>query len=168
MPTPSSRPPLKPPDDDPEPELQESDPEALLREPQQGQETERVDVTYEIVHSPTYRVPVLYITLPLRHPFPSADELYALLVPELYRPSLQNERIGVLGALSATTHPETGRSCFWVHPCLTQEGMEGLGLKGENGVKYLMGWIGIVGGGVGLDVPVEVAREVVDGTVSPQ
>lgn len=38
--------------------------------------------------------------------------------------------------------------------------MEGLGLKGEDGMDYLMGWFGIVGGGVGLGVPVEVARRV--------
>lgn len=39
--------------------------------------------------------------------------------------------------------------------------MLGLGLKGkEGGVEYLMRWLGLVGGGVGLEVPVEVARQV--------
>lgn len=38
--------------------------------------------------------------------------------------------------------------------------MEGLGLKGKDGVRYLMGWMGLLGGGVGLEMPLEVGRRI--------
>lgn len=42
--------------------------------------------------------------------------------------------------------------------------MNGLDLKGaEDGIGYLMRWMGMVGGSVGLEVPFDVARKVMDG-----
>lgn len=118
----------------------------------------KTSVTHSILHSPTYLVPTLYITPSSTSPPITLTALTSLLVSSLHAPSLQNPSIGPLGALSPTTHPETGRSCLWIHPCLTQEGMKGLGLEGSDGVRYLLGWMGIVGAGVGFEVPVEVAR----------
>ena len=64
----------------------------------------------------------------------------------------------MLGALSMTDHPITGLPAYFVHPCRTAEAMRGM-LDGE--VKpeaYLLMWFGLIGGGVGLEVPVELAR----------
>lgn len=137
-------------------EIAEDDPEALSLP--LSQHSNPTKVIYTIIHSPIYLVPILYITPSI--PIFSANDVYTLLVPPLYAPSLSDKSIGVMGGLSATTHPETGNTCFWLHPCLTQEAMMGIGMKGEDEVRYLMGWMGIVGGGVGLNVPLEIGRRV--------
>jgi ubiquitin-like-conjugating enzyme ATG10 len=51
-------------------------------------------------------------------------------------------------------HPITGLPAFFVHPCLVGEGMAGFQCTREN---YLVIWMGLVGGCVGLWVPKEMA-----------
>ena len=111
-------------------------------------------VIYDIVHSPTYQVPVLHIAANCNS---SAEELYNLIVSPAYRLSLQS--VGTLGALTMVDHPVTGLPVWFVHPCRTAEAI-GV-LEGGNGavkeIDYILRFIGLVGGGVGLAVPVEVA-----------
>lgn len=58
-------------------------------------------------------------------------------------------------------HPVTGTPAYFVHPCRTQEAM--LALVTERTVKpqdYLLLWLGVIGGGVGLNMPIELAQMV--------
>lgn len=137
--------------------LHEDDEEALDRS---NSEIEPFLVNYDIVLSPTYQVPVLYVTfedtrLGLRH-LPSPVEVYDLLVPESYRPQIDG--IGVMGALSLTDHPVLGCPAYFMHPCRTAEAMKqvsgGLNLEPED---YLLRWFGLIGQGVGLEIPIELA-----------
>lgn len=93
--------------------------------------------------------------------------LYAHLMPSHYR--AQMEGVGVLGGVTVGEHPVTGSPGFFVHPCRTagvmgevvekadeekdeekEEEKEERGLSGE---EYLVLWMGVVGGCVGLYVP---------------
>ena len=121
-------------------------------------------VIYDIAHSPSYQVPVLYITFkPYRSndtalsTRPDLEEVYELLSP----PPLQAQMraVGVMGALSMTDHPVSGAAAYFVHPCRTAEGMEAvIGHGPVSTARYLLLWMGLVGQGVGLDVPAELAE----------
>ncbi|KAI6838136.1 hypothetical protein KC332_g8303 [Hortaea werneckii] len=116
------------------------------------------EIHYDIVYSPTYQVPVLYVAFPSsdRSPLPSPDEVYDLLVPEPYRAQLQ--AVGPMSALSMTgEHPVTGGPAYFVHPCLTQDSMRAV-MAGRrvSGAEYLAIWFGIVGSTVGLSLPGEL------------
>ncbi|GAB1731854.1 hypothetical protein NU195Hw_g5171t1 [Hortaea werneckii] len=148
--------------EEPLPQLEEEDPESLTKSvpSRTGVETER-EVHYDIVYSPTYQVPVLYLTFPStdRSPLPSPDEVYNLLVPFTYRAQLQ--AVGPMSALSMTgEHPVTGGPAYFVHPCLTQDSMRAV-LAGRqvSAAEYLAMWIGVIGATVGLSLPVSLARK---------
>ena len=120
-------------------------------------------VVYDIVHSPSYQVPVLYVTfrdLPssLRG-LPSPDQVYEMLVPSLYRQ--QTNAVGPMGALSMTDHPITSTPAYFIHPCRTAEAMEAVteGFKTTPEI-YLLRWIGMIGQSIGLNVPSELAQAV--------
>jgi ubiquitin-like-conjugating enzyme ATG10 len=142
-------------------EIIEVDDEVLNHFPDGVQE---LLVIYDIAHSPSYQVPVLYITFkPYRSndtalsTLPNLDEVYELLSP----PSLQAQmrEVGVMGALSMIDHPVSGALAYFVHPCRTAEGMEAvIGHGPVSPVRYLLLWIGLVGQGIGLDVPTELAE----------
>lgn len=120
-------------------------------------------IVYEILHSTSYQVPVLYISFKSL-PRPTPEEVYKLLVPEAYRDQVR--AVGVMGALSVTEHPITGLPVYFVHPCRTQEVMAGH--RGGEGrpEEYLMVWMGAIGASVGLSVPVELATEMMAGDES--
>jgi ubiquitin-like-conjugating enzyme ATG10 len=111
-------------------------------------------VTYEIHLHPTYQVPTLWFTL---HDLPNGespldvDSLYRYLVPEQHKSHLRAR--GVMGGISAAHHPVTDVPAFFIHPCQTKEAMEVLDCPIED---YLMAWIGLVGGCVGLWIPFEM------------
>ncbi|RKF57097.1 hypothetical protein GcM3_190012 [Golovinomyces cichoracearum] len=112
-------------------------------------------VAYEIHLHPTYRMPILWFNLrDLNHQEESAldiDTVYRLLVAPQYRSCIQST--GITGGISAAPHPVTDNPAFFIHPCQTKEAMEGFDCHLEN---YLMVWIGIVGGTVGLWLPAEM------------
>jgi len=117
-------------------------------------------VVYDIVHSPSYQVPVLYITLSglgvtSQH---SPEDMYKLLVPEAYKEQIR--AVGVMGALSMTEHPLTGLPAYFVHPCRTQDAMIAVGDDSNHcsAISYLTRWIGLVGSSVGLYVPIALAE----------
>lgn len=53
-------------------------------------------------------------------------------------------------------HPITGVPSFFVHPCLLGDAMSKFECCKDN---YLMVWLGLVGGCVGLWVPKEMAMD---------
>ncbi|KAK4951252.1 hypothetical protein LTR10_010225 [Elasticomyces elasticus] len=135
------------------------DDEALIR----SAPPKKTTVIHDIVYSPSYRVPVLYITLP--HPPPNSN-IHDLLVPASHRTQLQHAG-GSLGALSLTDHPITGLPAYFIHPCRTAESMAAIvsslhvvGSRAAEGgeIGYLMQWLGLVGPSVDLTVPMKLAE----------
>lgn len=119
-------------------------------------------VVYDIVHSTSYQVPVLYLTFKdvPKGVRPSLGEVYGLLIPDAQETQIRS--VGVMGALSMAEHPMTSVPAYFVHPCRTQEAMEPL-LNGQK-VKpehYLLLWLGLIAGSVGLNVPIELAQGMV-------
>lgn len=139
--------------------LEELDVEAVAKPAAAASTAQRPSVLYDVVHSPSYQVPVLYLTfLHISQPgLPSPDEVYSLLVPDTHKPQLQT--VGVMGALSMADHPTTGTPSYFVHPCQTQTAMAavtaGRTMKPE---EYLLVWLGLVGQSVGLSVPIGLAQ----------
>ncbi|TKA51318.1 hypothetical protein B0A55_12189 [Friedmanniomyces simplex] len=130
---------------------EDDDEEALVGSPRKRKK--KPIVVYDIVYSPSYRVPVLYLTL--KHA-PGAN-IYELLVPVSHQPQMQNT--GLSGSLSLTDHPVTGLPVYFVHPCRTAEAMAAVrGVSSEGPIEYLMLWFGLVGSSVGLAVPVALAE----------
>ncbi|KAK5752999.1 hypothetical protein LTS12_016875 [Elasticomyces elasticus] len=149
---------------------EDNDEAALLRSPLHnfGKQT---TLLYDMVYSPSYRVPVLYISL-----LPgTGTDIHDLLIPTSHKAQLQHAG-GPLGALSLTDHPVTGLPAYFIHPCRTGEGMAAVTAAPSNDVErkaavegvdhvgrgrpvgYLMRWLGLVGPSVGLSVPVRVAE----------
>ncbi|KAG9236327.1 hypothetical protein BJ875DRAFT_234692 [Amylocarpus encephaloides] len=113
-------------------------------------------VTYEIHLHPTYRLPTLWFTLndlPMGDPAFDLDSVYRYLVLDEYKSQLRS--IGVTGGISAAPHPLNDLPAFFIHPCQTKEAMEDLDCTLD---EYLMVWLGLVGGCVGLWVPPEMAK----------
>ncbi|KAK4499836.1 hypothetical protein PRZ48_008022 [Zasmidium cellare] len=137
-----------------EDEIEEDDDEALRR----TKPAERPLAIYDIVHSPSYQVPVLYVSFKNRasgRP-PSIEELYQMLVPSTQRTSMQT--VGQLGAITLTEHPITGIPAYFVHPCRTREALEPA-LEGRTvkPAEYVALWLGTIGASVGLNVPLPLA-----------
>lgn len=118
-------------------------------------------IHYDILLSPTYRVPALYfyISDPLHRYPPTMSTLYTHIIsPEYIH---QTKDVGVLGGITITDHPVGNRPVFFVHPCRTAEVMEAIaGQTQILPVEYLLMWIGAMGKCVGLNVPLEVGVEV--------
>ncbi|KAK1051010.1 hypothetical protein LTR33_014610 [Friedmanniomyces endolithicus] len=130
---------------------EDDDEEALERSPS-GVRSGLV-VLYDIVYSPSYRVPVLYLTCR----GDSSADIHEILTPALHKPQLRST--GPLGALSLTDHPVTGILAYFVHPCRTAEAMAAVGGTTTRApVEYLSLWLGLVGPGVGLAIPVAHAE----------
>ena len=151
-----------------EDEVEDEDPEALVvpTAAAKRQDLDRV-ARYDVVYSPTYQAPVLYLnffeastskTIPL----PSADDVYDMLVPQGFKTPMRD--VGVMGALSMAEHPITGMPAYFVHPCRTQKALAPLlgdtnhKAGCEPAVQYLLLWFGVIGASVGLSVPVNLAR----------
>lgn len=114
-------------------------------------------IHYDILHSPTYRTPLLYLT-----PSPpiTLPTLFRTVIPRTHAPQIR--AFGPLGAVTLTDHPAWGGVAYLVHPCRTGEAMSGTDESGESrGLDYLMRWIGIVGVGLGLSVPLGMAEALV-------
>jgi ubiquitin-like-conjugating enzyme ATG10 len=153
---------------DDEVEIEDEDPEALVvpAVATKRQDLDRV-VRYDVVFSPSYQVPVLYLTFAEATtsksiPLPSAAEIYEILVPPGFKAPMRD--VGVMGALSMAEHPITGTPAYFVHPCRTQEALAPLlgetsdNIGFEPAVEYLLLWFGVIGASVGLSVPVKTAR----------
>ncbi|KUI66944.1 hypothetical protein VM1G_01452 [Cytospora mali] len=114
-------------------------------------------VTYEIHLHPTYQAPCLWFSLhglPVDEPAFNIDTVFRRLVPDQYKDGLR--KVGGIGGISADHHPVTGVPSFFVHPCLLGDAISNFDCTKED---YLMVWLGLVGGCVGLWVPKEMAVE---------
>ncbi|KAJ4998686.1 Ubiquitin-like-conjugating enzyme ATG10 [Colletotrichum sp. SAR 10_66] len=114
-------------------------------------------VVYEVHLHPTYRMPCLWFTLhglPADEPAFNLDTVFRRLVPNEYKDALR--KTGGIGGISADHHPLTGLPSFFIHPCLLGDAMSGIGCSKE---QYMMLWLGLVGGCVGLWVPKEMAMD---------
>lgn len=123
------------------------------------------NVTYDVLLSTSYCVPVLYISANL-----TISKIYDAIVPEAAGSALRTN--GILGALTMTVcsercircatwwlivlqdHPITGLPVYFVHPCRTAEALRASSMTDQISPKnYLLLWIGIVGSSVGLSIP---------------
>ncbi|KAG6000319.1 hypothetical protein E4U43_001628 [Claviceps pusilla] len=132
-------------------DAEEADKAAIVTHPARDTEF----VAYEIHLHPTYRVPCLWFSihgLPPHEPAFNIDTVFRLLVPDEYKESLRG--MGGVGGISADHHPLTGLPSFFVHPCLLGDAMSNFSCDSKN---YLIVWLGLVGGCVGLWVPKEMA-----------
>ncbi|CAK7209643.1 hypothetical protein SBRCBS47491_000512 [Sporothrix bragantina] len=112
-------------------------------------------VTYEVHLHPTYRAPCLWFSLhglPNGEPGFDIDAVFRHVVPAQFQDRLR--AMGSIGGISADYHPITGVPSFFVHPCLLGEAMSGFDCTKKS---YMMVWLGLVGGCVGLWVPKEMA-----------
>ena len=153
-------------EDEVEAEIEDEDPEALIVPAARTPEIDRV-VRYDVVYSPSYQVPVLYLTFATAStnksiPLPVANEIYEMLVPQGFKAPMRD--VGVMGALSMADHPITGMPAYFVHPCRTQEALAPLmeepshKVGSEPAVEYLLLWFGVIGASVGLSVPLNLAK----------
>ncbi|KAG9944000.1 hypothetical protein KCU85_g8309, partial [Aureobasidium melanogenum] len=106
-----------------------------------------VTVHYDILLSPSYRVPVVYMTA--SPPLPISN-FFDLVVPHHFRDAMRET--GVMGAISMTDHPLTGMPAYFVHPCRTADTMCATRSGDIHVQDYMLLWLGIVGASVGLNV----------------
>ncbi|KAF6836869.1 autophagy-like protein 3 [Colletotrichum plurivorum] len=112
-------------------------------------------VVYEVHLHPTYQMPCLWFTLyglPADEPAFNLDTVFRRLVPDEFKDALR--KTGGIGGISGDHHPITGLPSFFIHPCLLGDAMSGFNCTKE---QYMMLWLGLVGGCVGLWVPKEMA-----------
>ncbi|KAF2168828.1 hypothetical protein M409DRAFT_20844 [Zasmidium cellare ATCC 36951] len=136
-----------------EDEIKEDDEEALV-----DKTPRELLVVYDIVHSQSYQVPVLYFNFKNTSSGGkrSIEEIYQMLVPNAHGTSMQ--AVGQLGAITLTEHPITGIPSYFVHPCRTREALEpALQGKTVKPAEYVMLWLGTIGSSVGLDISLPLA-----------
>jgi len=141
--------------DDIEPDELEDDDEETLRV---NRETQAL-IVYDILLSPVYRVPVLYISIAdTQHRYPpTMATLYKHLIPSHYK--AQAESGGVIGGISIQDHPASNRPVFFIHPCQTAEVMQAsVGERIVSAEVYLVMWIGALGKCVGLNLPLALMQ----------
>ncbi|KAI5466326.1 hypothetical protein BGZ63DRAFT_420820 [Mariannaea sp. PMI_226] len=133
-------------------DAEDSDEAAIAKHPSQ---LDIGVVEYEIHLHPTYRVPCLWFNirgLPADEPAFNIDTVFRRVVPDQYKEGLRG--LGGIGGISADHHPITGVPSFFVHPCLLGDAISKFKCDRTN---YLIIWLGLVGGCVGLWVPREMA-----------
>lgn len=184
-----------------EEEEEEEDPECLPKFPSttthpSTDPTTTTTIIYDIIYSPTYRVPILYIHKPppppitLRDDDNNDDDDNDDNNPDPFLTHLQNSSSSAV-LLSLIDHPTIGKPVYFIHPCRTQEaiaeilssslssatrrlGKNGSGGGeeeeerggGEGGMQWFMAWWGCIGNSAGLSVPMELARMVMMPTLT--
>ncbi|TID27900.1 autophagy-related protein Atg10 [Venturia nashicola] len=137
--------------------IEETDEEALPRLDNRVSQQDEYKVQYDIFLSPSYSVPVLYLTVrdSSGRLLTDVETVYLLLVPEVYRRQMRH--VGVMGGLSMANHPVTDIPTFFIHPCQTADALREVarGRTVSSG-EYLLVWMGIIGGSVGLNAPVSL------------
>ncbi|KAI4233324.1 MAG: hypothetical protein LQ349_004478 [Xanthoria aureola] len=119
-------------------------------------------VQYDVVHSQSYQVPVLYFHYhDAAHAHKLLHRVYDALVPKNHAPGLR--AVGILGAISMGNHPMTGTPACFIHPCNTAEALRQI-IDGRlvSSLEYLQIWFGLVGPSVGLYLPTELVAKSMD------
>ncbi|KAF9958442.1 hypothetical protein BGZ72_000361 [Mortierella alpina] len=131
--------------------------------------TDILSVTYHIIFSPSYQVPVLYFNA-YRHDGAaiSLEEIYESLVPTEWRSSIRDA--GLNGGISQQDHPILNLPYFYMHPCETVPLMETIALSRADESNstsfledYIMTWLSFTGQAIGITVPTDVAVRVNEG-----
>ena len=144
-------------------EESDNDAEALLRTSVKAIPASKV--LYDIVHSRSYQVPVLYITFQHSRVV-SLNEVYDFLVPQSHQSQLKT--VGTMGGLSMAEHPMNGMPAYFVHPCQTAEAVQTVvGAQTLGPLEHILLWLGVIGGSVGLNMPVDMACQTFDSNHSP-
>ncbi|CAO3564700.1 unnamed protein product [Mortierella alpina] len=123
-------------------------------------------VSYHIIFSPSYQVPVLYFNAYRRDGTAiSLEEIYGSLVPEEWRSSIRDA--GLNGGISQQDHPILNVPYFYMHPCETVPLMETIALSQaeESNSRsfienYIMTWLSFTGQAIGISIPTDVAVRV--------
>ncbi|KAF9943293.1 hypothetical protein BGZ67_003056 [Mortierella alpina] len=152
--------------------------------------TDFLTVSFHIIFSPSYQVPVLYFNayrhgeddvVLLSHRFTekglnsgeygtaiALEEIYESLVPEAWRSSIRDA--GINGGISQQDHPILNVPYFYMHPCETVQLMETIALSQaeESNSRsfienYIMTWLSFTGQAIGISVPTVVATRVKEG-----
>ncbi|KAL1972414.1 hypothetical protein VTN31DRAFT_6828 [Thermomyces dupontii] len=161
--------------DDTQELLEDEDPEARSRSIQSGPSHHHHVVHYDIILSPTYQVPVMYMTIAgVAVVGPAGmDAIYRYLVPPQYGSSLRSSGVmggisfgvrehtltGTLSSFSVSEreeqyHPVSGIPAYFVHPCNTANAMRDIvGDRNVGPEEYLLIWLGLVGNCVNLSIP---------------
>ncbi|KAF9350928.1 E2-like conjugating enzyme atg10 [Mortierella sp. NVP85] len=121
-----------------------------------------LSVSYHIVFSPTYQVPVLYFNAykPDGQSI-SLEDIFESLVPEDWRSTIRNA--GLNGGISQHDHPILNVPYFYMHPCETVSLMETTFCKqaSENSMSFLEGyiasWLSLTGQAIGITLPATLA-----------
>ncbi|KAG9326143.1 hypothetical protein KVV02_005648 [Mortierella alpina] len=131
--------------------------------------TDFLTVSFHIIFSPSYQVPVLYFNA-YRHDGTAIalEEIYESLVPEAWRSSIRNA--GINGGISQQDHPILNVPYFYMHPCETVPLMETIVLSQAEASNsksfienYIMTWLSFTGQAIGISVPAIVATRVKEG-----
>ncbi|KIW03373.1 uncharacterized protein PV09_05581 [Verruconis gallopava] len=133
---------------------EDSDNEVAVVPRSQSKDGRSFIVTYDILLSTSYRVPVLHFTVRDMAGGPVTDlaSVYADMIPTSFKDQVSG--IGVIGAVSMTDHPLTGLPSFFVHPCNTADALRHVGGGRLVSVsEYLFLWMGIIAPAVGLSLP---------------
>ncbi|KAI3331864.1 hypothetical protein HD806DRAFT_529637 [Xylariaceae sp. AK1471] len=138
-------------------DMEEADKEVLSRRSSKASRAsfQSSHVVYEIHLHPTYRAPCLWFSLhnlPMDESPLDIDTVFRRLVPDHFKHALRGQ--GAIGGISIEHHPITGVPTFFVHPCFLGDTIARFDCSKED---YLMVWLGLVGGCVGLWVPKQMA-----------
>ncbi|KAG0331467.1 hypothetical protein BG000_010901 [Podila horticola] len=148
-------------------DLEEEEDESQLSVCKDAAHDELLSVSYHIVFSPSYQVPVLYFnaftsngTTPV-----GLDQIYRSLVPHEWRDTVRNS--GLSGGISQQDHPIFNIPYYYMHPCETVSLMETVLAANPDRFEtqeaflksYIAAWLSFTGQAIGLSLPVEIARE---------
>ncbi|KAF8940953.1 autophagocytosis associated protein [Dissophora ornata] len=123
-----------------------------------------LSVSYHILFSSSYQVPVLYFNA--YRPDGTAislEEIYGSLVPEEWRSSIRNA--GLSGGISQQDHPILNVPYFYMHPCETVSLMETILGSQTSDAKtslldsYISTWLSFTGQAIGVTVPTDVVAK---------
>ncbi|KAL1919391.1 uncharacterized protein VTP21DRAFT_2084 [Calcarisporiella thermophila] len=130
-----------------------------------GDALETLTVTYHILYSSSYQVPVLYFNAYFSNGTPlTLSQIYTYLIPAEYHTPLQQLRFG--SGVTQSDHPYFRTPFYYVHPCETQtllSSISGMPMERnghrDSGVndtgKYMRSWLSLVGPAVGCKICVE-------------
>ncbi|KAF9301143.1 hypothetical protein BGZ74_007052 [Mortierella antarctica] len=148
-------------------DLEEEEDESQLSLSRDGAHDEFLSVSYHIVFSPSYQVPVLYFNAFTSDSITPVglDHIYHSLVPHEWRDTVRNS--GLSGGISQQDHPIFNIPYYYMHPCETVSLMETVLAANPDRFEtqeaflksYITAWLSFTGQAIGLSLPVEIAKE---------
>ncbi|KAF9398830.1 E2-like conjugating enzyme atg10 [Podila epigama] len=124
-----------------------------------------LSVSYHIVFSPSYQVPVLYFNAFTAGGAPlKLEEIYHALVPPEWRETVRNS--GLNGGISQQDHPVLNVPYYYMHPCETVSLMETVLRANPDQLSsqeaflntYIATWLSFTGQAIGLSLPLDLVK----------